>query len=302
MSFKPQFRYVIKTNLILQQSNNSFTFTFENPKVRIMKKLIFALFITAAPFAGKAQIGNFEEVVYLKNGSIYRGVIVEEIPGKSIKLLTRDQNIIAFQLDEVEKLTKERPTQNYFKQNQGDAAPLREKTKFNTKYKPGGVYLLVGFNGGAHQIGGGVGIEMDLGYKIFPKKKEWKKKVMWGGDIFGFATVQGFPFVGTNFQAGINGGASMALRFGKANYFYVTPYTGLNVITASHRDEYYDDYSGGYVRRQRRDFGAAIPIGLKLELTFRKFYFGNNTSLGGSITTSGGGGYFRTGLYLGVKF
>jgi hypothetical protein len=268
-----------------------------------MKKILFALFIVSLPFITKAQSGYFEEVVYLKNGSIYKGVIVEEVPGKSIKLLTKDQNIIAFQLDEIEKLTKERPTPNYFSKGESPSE-VREKPKFNSKYKPSGVYLLFGLNGGAHQIGGGVGAEMALGYKIFPKtkKKETKRKMLVGADVFGFATIQGFPFIGTNVQVGINAGPSMALRFGKANYFYVTPFSGLDFITSSQRDEYYDDYLGGFVQENRRDFGAAIPLGVKLELTFRKFYIGTNTSLGAAITTNGAGGYFRTGLNLGVKF
>jgi hypothetical protein len=269
-----------------------------------MKKILFALLIFTIPFISIAQSGYFDEVVYLKNGSIYKGVIVEEVPGKSIKLLTKDQNIIAFQLDEIEKITKERLTPNYFSSKDENNFEPREKPKFNSKYKPNGVYLLFGLNGGAHQIGGGFGAEMALGYKIFPKakKKESKRRMLTGGDVFGFATIQGFPFIGTNSQFGINAGPSFALRFGKANYFYVTPFTGLNFITASQRQEYYDDYLGGFVQDNRRDFGAAIPLGVKLELTFRKFYIGTNTSLGGSITTNGVGGYFRTGLNLGVKF
>jgi hypothetical protein len=269
-----------------------------------MKKILFALLIFTIPFISIAQSGYFDEVVYLKNGSIYKGVIVEEVPGKSIKLLAKDQNLIAFQLDEIEKITKERPTPNYFSSKVENNFEPRVKPKFKNKYKPNGVYLLFGLNGGAHQIGGGFGAEMALGYKIFPKakKKESKRRMLTGGDVFGFATIQGLPFIGTNSQFGINAGPSFALRFGKVNYFYVTPFTGLNFITAPQRQEYYDDYLGGFVQDNRIDFGAAIPLGVKLELTFRKFYIGTNTSLGGSITTNGVGGYFRTGLNLGVKF
>jgi TM2 domain-containing membrane protein YozV len=53
----------------------------------------------------KAQ--NYEEVVYLKNGSIIRGTIIEQIPNQSIKIQTRDGNVFVYNMAEVEKLTKE---------------------------------------------------------------------------------------------------------------------------------------------------------------------------------------------------
>ncbi len=50
---------------------------------------------------------NYQDVVYLKNGSIIRGVIIEQVPNKSIKIETVDRNVFVFQMDEIEKLTKE---------------------------------------------------------------------------------------------------------------------------------------------------------------------------------------------------
>lgn len=51
--------------------------------------------------------GNYWDVVYLKNGSVIRGVIIEQIPNKNIKIETADKNIFVFQIDEIEKLVKE---------------------------------------------------------------------------------------------------------------------------------------------------------------------------------------------------
>lgn len=50
---------------------------------------------------------NMEDVVYLKNGSIYRGIIIEEVPNQSIKIQTYDMNVLFFKLEEIEKFTKE---------------------------------------------------------------------------------------------------------------------------------------------------------------------------------------------------
>ncbi len=50
---------------------------------------------------------NIEDVIYLKNGSIVRGIIIEQVPNQSIKLQTKDRNVFVFKYDEIEKMTKE---------------------------------------------------------------------------------------------------------------------------------------------------------------------------------------------------
>jgi hypothetical protein len=60
----------------------------------------------AAPQQSSAQ-SNYEDVVYLKNGSIIRGMIIEQVPNESIKIQTKDRNVFVFKMDEVLKLTKE---------------------------------------------------------------------------------------------------------------------------------------------------------------------------------------------------
>jgi hypothetical protein len=71
-----------------------------------MKKyllLSFFLLITALSFAQ----GNYQDVVYLKNGSVIRGNIIEQVPNKSIKIETADKSVWVYQMDEIEKITKE---------------------------------------------------------------------------------------------------------------------------------------------------------------------------------------------------
>lgn len=47
------------------------------------------------------------ETVYLKNGSVIKGEIIEQVPGQSLKVKTKDGNIFVYSVDEVEKITKE---------------------------------------------------------------------------------------------------------------------------------------------------------------------------------------------------
>lgn len=50
---------------------------------------------------------NMEDVVYLKNESIIRGMIIEQVPNQSIKIQTKDGSVYAYKMDEILKITKE---------------------------------------------------------------------------------------------------------------------------------------------------------------------------------------------------
>lgn len=69
--------------------------------------LLFAI-ITTLSFGQS----NYQDVVYLKNGSIIRGVIIEQVPNKSIKIETADRSVFVYQIDEIEKIAKEEKVSN----------------------------------------------------------------------------------------------------------------------------------------------------------------------------------------------
>jgi hypothetical protein len=48
-----------------------------------------------------------QDVVYLKDGSVIRGQIIEQIPNVSIKIQTKDGNIFVCKMEEVDKIVKE---------------------------------------------------------------------------------------------------------------------------------------------------------------------------------------------------
>ena len=50
-----------------------------------------------------------EDVVYLKNGSVVRGIIVEQIPNETLKIRTQGGSEFVFKMSEVLKITKELP-------------------------------------------------------------------------------------------------------------------------------------------------------------------------------------------------
>ena len=58
--------------------------------------IMFVLITTLAT----AQ-NNYQDVVYLKNGSIIRGVIIEQVLNESIKIESPEGNVFAYQMDEI---------------------------------------------------------------------------------------------------------------------------------------------------------------------------------------------------------
>lgn len=50
---------------------------------------------------------QIQETLYLHNGSIIRGEIIEQVPNTSLKIRTADGNILVFQMSEIEKISKE---------------------------------------------------------------------------------------------------------------------------------------------------------------------------------------------------
>ena len=66
---------------------------------------IVVLLVTSCTFIVYSQ--QMEDVVYLKNGSVIHGVIIEQIPNVSIKIKTHDGNVMAYKYEDIEKFTKE---------------------------------------------------------------------------------------------------------------------------------------------------------------------------------------------------
>lgn len=126
-----------------------------------MKKLLLlALCVFGVLLSANAQ--NMTDVVTLKNGSVIKGIIVEQRPNEAIKIETRDGNVFVYKMDEIEKLSKEaeqtHPSKAYF-----------DTTEFN---KPSGYMGIVEVSGGLG-IGDWAADRMSLtiinGYRLLPQ-------------------------------------------------------------------------------------------------------------------------------------
>lgn len=79
-------------------------------KKRSMKKALMALALFAVGMTA-ASAENLQDVVYLKNGSVIRGIIIEQVPSESIKIQIAGGSVLVLKTDEVSKITKEGITQ-----------------------------------------------------------------------------------------------------------------------------------------------------------------------------------------------
>ena len=71
-----------------------------------LDKFIFSIFMSLMSFCVCSQ-NNYKDVVHLKSGGIRKGIIVERIPGESLKIKTSDGSIFVFKMDNISKITKE---------------------------------------------------------------------------------------------------------------------------------------------------------------------------------------------------
>lgn len=108
-----------------------------NSRITVVS-LILSVFLLHGSVEGQTQLGD---ILYLKNGSIIKGTILEFIPDKTVKIQTSDGSIFVFQVSEVEKITKESsplPSENLIRQKD----IVEQSSPWKTK-------AIFGFHGGA---------------------------------------------------------------------------------------------------------------------------------------------------------
>jgi len=89
------------------------------------KRFLLLFLLVTLSFLSHAQDNN-RDVIYLKNGSIIKGVVMEMVPGGIIKIKTADGSIFIYQMEEVLRTEKE---ENLSKK----PGPNTEEDSFNNK-------------------------------------------------------------------------------------------------------------------------------------------------------------------------
>ncbi len=79
---------------------------------------------------------DYDDVIYLNDGSVIRGVIVEEVPGETYKIEIAGGSVFVFTADEVAEVTRK------FAEEKDGVEDIESIFQFSGKYRP----FLFGFN------------------------------------------------------------------------------------------------------------------------------------------------------------
>ena len=113
---------------------------------------MIAVFMMA--FITSATAQAMQEVVYLKNGSVIKGVVIEQTPGVALKIKTYDGSIFVYSMSDVEKITKEEITPMRNNYSYRNATPkVNGYNSFQPKYR--------GFADFGFTFGVGKGVQID---------------------------------------------------------------------------------------------------------------------------------------------
>lgn len=255
--------------------------------MKLLQGLMF-VFITCMAIGLQAQDSR-EDVVYLKNGSIYRGAIIEQVPGESLKIETIGGNVISIQLSDVIKFAREKK-----------AMPAEPVAPQAPPYGHEGIHGYQGhdmYQDWHHRHGYYGDSSASCSRKEFHYRKKGyflQGQLMIQAVEGGGRLVNGYKF-GQFGYLGIGIGVDMIYEDLKRN----TNYSGIYLPLYLH-------YGGNVLKKRITPFyqieaGYAIR---NIERNNNNGYFNDvfPSSLGGDPSAIGGHGGVMAGLGFGVKF
>lgn len=198
------------------------------------------------------------ETVYLKNGSVIKGTVVEQIPGTSLKVKTKDGSVFVYEMSEVERITKDTAESGY------------SGLCFNAD---------LGYNISTEGGGGSMSAEIGLGKRI-------NKNFYWGVSTGALNITEGdlmipvatnfkvyFPLGGTAITPFVSMKLGYAINTAEDETFYIGNGKYATSYTVEHKDNIMFELCPG----------VQIPItgGTDFNLSAGYMHF---------VPTSGGGG------------
>ena len=74
--------------------------------MKFLVSILLALAFTMSIYA--------EDVVYLRNGNVYRGTIIEEVEGEYLRIRLNDGGVFACEYDQIDRIAEEEKQANNF--------------------------------------------------------------------------------------------------------------------------------------------------------------------------------------------
>lgn len=226
--------------------------------------VLAACILTSAAFAQEMQ-----DVVYLKNGSIIRGLVIEQVPGKSLKIRTRDGSVFGYSMEEVERITKETPVEP---QGMPSSGGFGISGHVGTDISGG-----LGFGGGVFYVlipgGGSSGYEFALDY-FFHEYDEQESDVKNYTDLNIFALRANWLWNYQRGQSGVYFVTGVGFVFATLDYSieYNPAVYGYSLT------ESYDYSSVGNIINLGVGWTSASGFGLRFETPMLLFYDSGQSS------------------------
>lgn len=223
------------------------------------KPILFLLCLMISTVIMSQEV-QYEDVVYLKNGSVIRGMIMEQVPGQTVTIKTADRNIFVFEVVDIEKITKEEiPASS----TQESKAPRSGIYAGKQKGFEGTVDLLLAIQlewgdpvMGMHAvagyrffpqlfIGGGAGVEMYPDETMVPLMFQVRTDFIEAKVTPFFLMNAGYAFGWITDESGSDWGG-MFMEPGVGFRFNIAEHFGLNISStfkfqrAYYRDHYYN--------------------------------------------------------------
>ncbi len=214
-----------------------------------------------------SQDVQYEDVVYLKNGSIIRGMIVEQIPNQTLKIKTADRNLFVFEFDQIEKITKEeipqgavmkseppKPESSYVGKEKGFESTIDMFFAVQLEYGEPvlGMHGIAGYRFFPQLfVGGGFGAEIYFDATMMPLFVCIRTEFIQARVTPFFITNIGYAFGWVDGEDG-NDWGGVFLEPGFGFRFNIAEHFGLNLSStfkfqrAYNSNYYYDSYPGGY--------------------------------------------------------
>lgn len=156
------------------------------------------------------------DIVYLRNGSVIKGIIIEQIPNKTIKIQTSDGSIFVYDLSEVERIQKEEPPVT---STPAPPAPFLTKTSF---FLGGGIAVPIGeFASTTSNSGGAAKAGFSLAGDL---------RIPLGGQAFALlaGTFSSNPLDVDALRDALGSPSDLSISAG--NWLSIAPFAGLGII------------------------------------------------------------------------
>lgn len=192
---------------------------------------------------------GYRDVVYLKNGSIVKGIIVEQVPNQSLKIETAEGSTFVFPITEVTKIAKEAVHDRRF--GYGNKAGDGRETQLTGNKK--------GYKGFA-----------DLGFAFNTSDFD-------GASTFSISTTHGYQF---NPYLFVGGGIAPSVTMKNGN-FLLPVFADVRGTFMKNHIAPFADLKVGYSVADLSGFYLAPSVGVRFALTDK---LGLNASLGFDMT------------------